>query len=79
MSNMGLKQLNNVVDLTNKFHHVFFFGDLNYRIANTDTNVRLRGVCAHKMILNIARIYMYMYTIYRTKATMLDFCYGRKF
>ena len=51
---MGLKQLNNVVDLTNKFHHVFFFGDLNYRIANTDTNVRSGGICAHKMILNIA-------------------------
>ena len=39
MRNLGLKSLTNVVDLTNKFHHVFFFGDLNYRIADTDTNV----------------------------------------
>ncbi|GFR70108.1 phosphatidylinositol 3,4,5-trisphosphate 5-phosphatase 1-like, partial [Elysia marginata] len=30
--NMGPKNLENY-DITHKFHHVFFFGDLNYRVT----------------------------------------------
>ena len=35
MRSLGSKSLS-VVDLTNKLHHFFFFGDLNYRVDNLE-------------------------------------------
>ena len=45
---LGNKKLNNVTDLTNQFHHVFFFGDLNYRLFDVDPLVGIAEFCNNK-------------------------------
>eukprot|EP00040_Diaphanoeca_grandis_P005099 m.31381 g.31381 ORF g.31381 m.31381 type:complete len:982 (-) comp16450_c0_seq1:290-3235(-) len=43
---LGNKKLDNVFDITNLFHHVFWFGDLNYRI-NLPINTALAEIAAN--------------------------------
>jgi hypothetical protein len=52
---LGPKNLVELTDLTNRHHHLFFFGDLNYRLDGIDRDV---SVCRLTLLNNKLKLHL---------------------